>query len=149
MQIDAYDYDSVVLAPILPAIPGVGGAQTQIHSCLGSTKNLFRVRRAEWGVRRVRIRPGLAKAQLKLLYLRHSMFTKLNQLQADKVVLVGEVEDVLFLIDQRQPSHLILICALFLLSLSLSEFATLYLFAHTSHNLSSHFRDLIREKEAR
>jgi hypothetical protein len=77
------------------------------------------------------------------------MFTKLNQLQADKVVLVGEVEDVLFLIDQRQPSHLILICALFLLSLSLSEFATLYLFAHTSHNLSSHFRDLIREKEAR
>ena len=77
------------------------------------------------------------------------MFTKLNQLQADKVVLVGEVEDVLFLIDQRQPSHLIRICALFLLSLSLSEFATLYLFAHTSHNLSSHFRDLIREKEAR
>lgn len=74
------------------------------------------------------------------------MFTKLNQQQADKVVLVGEVEDVLFLIDQRQPSHLILICALFLLSLSLSEFATLYLFAHS---LSSHFRDLIREKEAR
>lgn len=25
MQIDAYDYDSVVLAPILPAIPGVEG----------------------------------------------------------------------------------------------------------------------------
>lgn len=41
MLIDAYDYDSVVLAPILPAIPGVGGHKHKSTRAWAQRKTFF------------------------------------------------------------------------------------------------------------